>query len=153
DHRDHDRRQRATQARHGAQGRKYARRSDPRQDDCAAWADLQAEYRRHAGGAVDRADHRPAGPRRRDPRLRARRRRACKGDPIGPHVLRWPYAAATGAHALVILTEWEQFRALDLDRLKRVMANPVIVDLKNVYQPEDVIKAGFVYESVGRPAG
>ena len=64
-----------------------------------------------------------------------------------------PYAAATGAHALVILTEWEQFRALDLDRLKRVMANPVIVDLKNVYQPEDVIKAGFVYESVGRPAG
>jgi len=64
-----------------------------------------------------------------------------------------PYAAATGAHALVIVTEWEQFRALDLARLKRVMANPVIVDLKNVYQPEDVIKAGFVYESVGRPAG
>ena len=62
-----------------------------------------------------------------------------------------PYSAATGAHALVIVTEWEQFRALDLGRLKRVMANPVIVDLKNVYQPEDVIKAGFVYESIGRP--
>ena len=63
-----------------------------------------------------------------------------------------PYSAAAGAHALVIVTEWEQFRALDLARLKRVMASPVIVDLKNIYQPEDVIKAGFVYESVGREA-
>ncbi len=61
-----------------------------------------------------------------------------------------PYSAATGAHALVIVTEWEQFRALDLTRLKRVMASPVIVDLKNIYQPDDVIEAGFVYESIGR---
>jgi UDPglucose 6-dehydrogenase len=64
-----------------------------------------------------------------------------------------PYSAATGAHALVIVTEWEQFRALDLARLKSVMANPVIIDLKNVYQPEDVTKAGFAYESVGRRNG
>jgi UDPglucose 6-dehydrogenase len=62
-----------------------------------------------------------------------------------------PYAAAEGAHALVIVTEWEQFRALDLDRLKQVMASPVLIDLKNVYQPEDLAKAGFRYESIGRP--
>ena len=64
-----------------------------------------------------------------------------------------PYSAATGAHALVIVTEWEQFRALDLARLKRVMASPLIVDLKNVYQPEDVTKAGFAYQSIGRRSG
>jgi len=62
-----------------------------------------------------------------------------------------PYAAAAGAHALVLVTEWEQFRALDFSRLKSVMASPVIVDLKNVYQPEDIVDAGFVYEGIGRP--
>ena len=62
-----------------------------------------------------------------------------------------PYSAAAGAHALVIVTEWEQFRVLDLERLKTIMASPVIVDLKNVYQPDELTKAGFVHESVGRP--
>jgi len=62
-----------------------------------------------------------------------------------------PYSAAEGAHALVIVTEWEQFRALDLGRLKRAMASPVIVDLKNVYAAEDLVGAGFMYQSVGRP--
>jgi UDPglucose 6-dehydrogenase len=62
-----------------------------------------------------------------------------------------PYEAATGAHALVIVTEWEQFRALDLARLKQVMARAVMIDLKNVYQPQELIGAGFVYESIGRP--
>jgi UDPglucose 6-dehydrogenase len=61
-----------------------------------------------------------------------------------------PYSCAEGADALVIVTEWEQFRALDLPRLKREMACPVIVDLRNVYQPEEVIGHGFRYESVGR---
>jgi len=61
-----------------------------------------------------------------------------------------PYSCADGAHALVIVTEWEQFRALDLDRLKRAMACPVIIDLRNIYQPQDVIAHGFRYESVGR---
>jgi UDPglucose 6-dehydrogenase len=60
------------------------------------------------------------------------------------------YSCATGADALVIVTEWVQFRALDLDRLKRVMAQPVIVDLRNIYRPEDMVAAGFTYESVGR---
>jgi UDPglucose 6-dehydrogenase len=61
-----------------------------------------------------------------------------------------PYSCADGADALVIVTEWEQFRALDLDRLKRAMACPVIIDLRNIYQPQDVIAHGFRYESVGR---
>ena len=62
-----------------------------------------------------------------------------------------PYACARGAHALVIVTEWEQFRALDLDRLKREMASPVIVDLRNIYNPSDMASLGFTYESIGRP--
>jgi UDPglucose 6-dehydrogenase len=61
-----------------------------------------------------------------------------------------PYSCADGADALVIVTEWEQFRALDLDRLKRAMACPVIVDLRNIYQAQDVIAHGFRYESIGR---
>src|SRR6185436_18135131 len=62
------------------------------------------------------------------------------------------YECAKGADALVIVTEWEQFRALDLDRLKEVMAEkPAIVDLRNIYLPEEMRQRGFVYESVGRP--
>ncbi len=63
-----------------------------------------------------------------------------------------PYAVAKGADALVIVTEWRQFRALDLARLKREMANPVIVDLRNIYRREDMEALGFTYESVGRGA-
>jgi UDPglucose 6-dehydrogenase len=62
-----------------------------------------------------------------------------------------PYACAADAHALVIVTEWEQFRALDLPRLKKGMAQPVIVDLRNVYRPDEMAEHGFVYASVGRP--
>jgi UDPglucose 6-dehydrogenase len=64
-----------------------------------------------------------------------------------------PYSAATGADALVVVTEWEQFRALDLGRLKDVMKTPIIVDLKNIYQAKDLISAGFIYDSIGRPNG
>jgi UDPglucose 6-dehydrogenase len=63
-----------------------------------------------------------------------------------------PYSCAAGAHALVLVTEWEQFRALDFKRLKATMASAVFIDLKNVYQPADVAEAGFAYESVGRPS-
>ncbi|MBV8838849.1 MAG: UDP-glucose 6-dehydrogenase, partial [Alphaproteobacteria bacterium] len=49
------------------------------------------------------------------------------------------------------VTEWEQFRALDLKRVKDLMASPVLVDLRNVYQPDDVARQGFIYDSVGRP--
>jgi UDPglucose 6-dehydrogenase len=61
------------------------------------------------------------------------------------------YACAEGADALVIITEWEQFRALDMGRLKDIMARPVVVDLRNVYRPDDMAKHGFVYQAVGRP--
>src|SRR6476619_3313909 len=61
-----------------------------------------------------------------------------------------PYVCASGADALVIVTEWVQFRALDLERLKRDMAQPVVVDLRNIYRPEDMAALGFTYESVGR---
>ncbi len=60
------------------------------------------------------------------------------------------YDCAQGASALVIVTEWEQFRALDFARLKTVMERPVLVDLRNIYRPEEVARHGFVYESIGR---
>ncbi|MCP4383702.1 MAG: UDP-glucose/GDP-mannose dehydrogenase family protein [Hyphomicrobiales bacterium] len=63
-----------------------------------------------------------------------------------------PYACATGADALVLVTEWESFRALDLKRLKSVMnAEPVLVDLRNIYPPAEVRSHGFAYRSIGRP--
>jgi UDPglucose 6-dehydrogenase len=61
-----------------------------------------------------------------------------------------PYACAEDADALVIATEWEQFRALDLDRLKHIMACPVVIDLRNIYRPEEMAQHGFIYDSVGR---
>ena len=60
------------------------------------------------------------------------------------------YACAQGADALVIVTEWAQFRALDMGRVKREMAHPVVVDLRNIYRPDDMAALGFTYESVGR---
>jgi len=59
------------------------------------------------------------------------------------------YAAAEGAEALVIATEWEQFRALDLKRLRRIMTRPAIVDLRNVYRAEEMKRARFRYVGVG----
>jgi UDPglucose 6-dehydrogenase len=61
-----------------------------------------------------------------------------------------PYDCVEEADAAVIVTEWEQFRALDLERLRDLMACPVIVDLRNIYCPEDMKKRGFAYASVGR---
>lgn len=62
-----------------------------------------------------------------------------------------PYEAATDADVLVIVTEWNEFRALDFRRLKAVMKEPVLVDLRNIYRPDEVAKHGFAYASVGRP--
>ena len=61
-----------------------------------------------------------------------------------------PYDCVEGAHAVVIVTEWELLRALDLERVKNLMARPVMIDLRNVYQPEDMRKYGFIYASIGR---
>lgn len=61
------------------------------------------------------------------------------------------YEAAAGAHALIILTEWNEFRALDLERLSAAMATPVMADLRNVYERDAVLKAGFAgFSGVGR---
>jgi UDPglucose 6-dehydrogenase len=61
------------------------------------------------------------------------------------------YAAMKGADAVVILTEWNEFRALDLDRAKALLRRPVIVDLRNIYAPNEMVAAGFQYTGVGRP--
>ena len=61
-----------------------------------------------------------------------------------------PYECLENADAAVIVTEWEQFRALDLDRVKTLMACPVIIDLRNIYRPEDMKQKGFAYTCVGR---
>ncbi|MBK6748654.1 MAG: UDP-glucose/GDP-mannose dehydrogenase family protein [Acidobacteria bacterium] len=60
------------------------------------------------------------------------------------------YDAIDGADALVILTEWNQFRALDLDRVKELLASPKIADLRNIYEPKDMRELGFEYVGVGR---
>jgi UDPglucose 6-dehydrogenase len=60
------------------------------------------------------------------------------------------YSCVEGADCAVIVTEWEQFRALDLDRLKQQMACPVLIDLRNVYAGEDMSQHGFLYVGIGR---
>ncbi|MFY8139641.1 MAG: UDP binding domain-containing protein, partial [Caulobacter sp.] len=60
------------------------------------------------------------------------------------------YEAVEGADAVVIITEWDQFRALDLDRMKLLMKSPTVIDLRNIYRPEDMRARGFRYTSVGR---
>jgi UDPglucose 6-dehydrogenase len=62
------------------------------------------------------------------------------------------YDTVAGADALAVLTEWNEFRALDLVRLKSLMRAPVICDLRNIYNPSEMAAAGFHYSSIGRPA-
>ena len=61
------------------------------------------------------------------------------------------YEAMENADILVILTEWNQFRALDLGRIKKLLKNPVIVDLRNIYDPDAMLAEGFKYYCIGRP--
>ena len=61
-----------------------------------------------------------------------------------------PYAAASGADALVICTEWDEFRGLDLEKLHSVMNHPIVLDGRNLFDPEKMIERGFVYKSIGR---
>ena len=60
------------------------------------------------------------------------------------------YACIDGADAMVIVTEWNEFRALDLQRVKSLLKAPVVVDLRNIYRPEEMARLGFTYSSVGR---
>ena len=82
-------------------------------------------------------------------------------DPVGMqeakkllHDLEWledPYDAIAGADCLVIVTEWNEFRNLDLDRIRELMRKPAMVDLRNIYRPDDMAARGFHYTSIGRP--
>jgi UDPglucose 6-dehydrogenase len=60
------------------------------------------------------------------------------------------YACIDGADALVIVTEWDAFRALDLDRVKSLLKRPIVVDLRNIYRPQDMAGRGFTYVGIGR---
>jgi UDPglucose 6-dehydrogenase len=94
------------------------------------------------------------------PALQAKGARVQAFDPEGLHEARQllrdvdfkddPYDVAEGADVLVLITEWDQFRALDLDRVKLLMNTPLMVDLRNVYKPEDMRARGFAYASIGR---
>ena len=96
------------------------------------------------------------------PALLALGAEVCAFDPEGRHEAETllpgitfcdgPYEAAEGAAVLAILTEWDQFRALDLRRLKAAMAAPVVVDLRNVYRRSEMDAAGFTYSGIGRGA-
>jgi UDPglucose 6-dehydrogenase len=70
------------------------------------------------------------------------------------HLAEGAYDAADGAHALAIVTEWNEFRDMHLGRLKRLMKKPVLCDLRNLYDPDEVEAAGLVHVGVGkgRPA-
>ena len=68
--------------------------------------------------------------------------------------VRWcddAYAAMDGADAVVILTEWNEFRAIDPEKAKARLRQPVMVDLRNIYRPDEMAAAGFHYTSIGRP--
>jgi UDPglucose 6-dehydrogenase len=62
-----------------------------------------------------------------------------------------PYQALEGADGVVLITEWDEFRALDIDRVKELMKTPVMVDLRNIYRPREMAERGIDYHSVGRP--
>ncbi|MCP4900643.1 MAG: UDP-glucose/GDP-mannose dehydrogenase family protein, partial [bacterium] len=62
------------------------------------------------------------------------------------------YDAATDSDALVLVTEWNQFRSLDLERIQQLLRQPIVVDLRNVYDPDRMREQGFTYDSVGRAA-
>jgi UDPglucose 6-dehydrogenase len=63
-----------------------------------------------------------------------------------------PYEAMAAADALILLTEWNAFRALDLERAKNLLRTPLVIDLRNIYEPQQMIAAGLAYVSIGRPA-
>ncbi len=62
------------------------------------------------------------------------------------------YEAAKGAHALTVVTEWNEFKLLNLDRIKEAMATPIIFDGRNIYEPQRMRRIGFDYHCIGRNA-
>jgi len=61
-----------------------------------------------------------------------------------------PYQVAKNSDCLVIMTEWEEFRQLDLRRIKRLLRQPIIIDGRNIFLPKQMSKLGFIYKSIGR---
>ena len=75
-----------------------------------------------------------------------------EAEPILPGV-KWctdAYDAMKGADAVSIVTEWNQFRALDFERVKSLLNSPVLIDFRNIYNPDEMLAAGFDYTSIGR---
>ena len=62
------------------------------------------------------------------------------------------YQTMEGADALILLTEWNEFRGLDLGRVRDLLASPLVIDLRNIYQPQEMAAGGLSYLSIGRPA-
>ncbi len=62
-----------------------------------------------------------------------------------------PYETCDGADAVILMTEWNEYRALDLEKIKTIMKSPIFIDLRNVYEPEKMEVSGFIYNSIGRP--
>jgi len=60
------------------------------------------------------------------------------------------YSAVEGTDALVIMTEWNEFRVLDLEKIKELLKQPILIDCRNIYKPKDALKLGFRYRSFGR---
>ena len=121
------------------------------QDGRAARARVQAEHRRHARGAVDRARVAAARRGRRGPRLGSRR----DGDdklPNGVQIVGSILEAVQGADAAVIVTEWAELKELASPEVHAAMATPLIVDGRNLLDPDKTRQAGFTYEGIGRPA-
>lgn len=81
-----------------------------------------------------------------DPEAMDQAKTMLEGIAFAPHA----YDCVAGADALAIVTEWDAFRALDLDRVKTTMKSPIVVDLRNIYRPDDMRKRGFTYASIGR---
>jgi UDPglucose 6-dehydrogenase len=110
----------------------------PETDDVRDAPSLDVARALQAGGAVVRA-YDPAAMRNAGREL------------PGLVLCKSEYEACEGADALVLMTEWNQFRMLDLARVRRLLREPVVVDLRNVYDPAAMRRAGFRYDSVGRP--
>jgi len=86
-----------------------------------------------------------------DPEAMANTRSELPAEPGRVTYCQSAYEAAQGAHAVLVLTEWDEFRKLDLKKLRRALAVPVMVDGRNLFRPEEVRKAGLEYISMGRP--
>ena len=138
----------------GREGRHSLRRLGRRQADRRARPHLQAQDRRHARRAEPRDRAGAAGRGRSHRRLRSGGR-SKTARPLLPGVefAENAYACLEGADAAVIVTEWDEFRALDLARVKAALATPIIVDLRNIYPIKAMRALGFRYVCVGRGFG